>query len=378
MWSWQRSWLGGTLFASLMFFSSFFGTIYILTPMLPLMLIRPKWYRAVVDQFIAWWETFPVALLELVYGVRVRLTGDVIRPGERTLIIMNHRSRLDWMFLWACLLRRGHLSKEKIILKTSLKNIPGPGWAMQVGCFLFIKRRWDEDEKIFKRMLNYLTSIRHATQLLLFPEGTDLTEYTRKRSNDYAKEYNLPKYNYVLHPRTTGFVYIVEKLRKAKQLDSIHDITVGYPAGVLQNEMDLFAGRFPKEVHFHIRRHPLRTLPNTTGQLELWCTTRWAEKELQLKEFYQRKRFKDLNLVDGRKSANHLRKEQVKAILWLSILFWGNFVVMMLYLMVTNFFILKMTIIIAVFYIIEGLIFGGVEDMEIKLHNAVWGKLPWK
>lgn len=49
------------------------------------------------------------------------------------------------------------------------------GWAMQVACFIFIQRRWAEDKKHMENMLDYFCDIREPLQLLLFPEGTDLT-----------------------------------------------------------------------------------------------------------------------------------------------------------------------------------------------------------
>lgn len=67
------------------------------------------------------------SLLELVFGVKVVITGDGFIPGERSVIIMNHRTRLDWMFLWCCLLRYSYLRLEKICLKAGLKAVPGFG-----------------------------------------------------------------------------------------------------------------------------------------------------------------------------------------------------------------------------------------------------------
>lgn len=54
-----------------------------------------------------------------------------------------------------------------------------PGWAMQVACFVFIKRRWAEDKEHMENMLDYFCDIREPLQLLLFPEGTDLTGETQ-------------------------------------------------------------------------------------------------------------------------------------------------------------------------------------------------------
>ena len=47
--------------------------------------------------------------------------------------------------------------------------------------------------------------------------------------------------------RTTGFCYLVSELNAAGAIDSIHDITVGYPAGLIQDEADLADGKMPKE-----------------------------------------------------------------------------------------------------------------------------------
>ena len=52
----------------------------------------------------------------------------------------------------------------------------------------------------------------------MFPEGTDLTEGSKKKSNDYAAKqilYNRP-YNYCLHPRVTGFTYLLNIMRTGK------------------------------------------------------------------------------------------------------------------------------------------------------------------
>lgn len=46
---------------------------------------------------------------------------------------------------------------------------------MQVACFIFIQRRWVDDKKHMENMLDYFCDIREPLQLLLFPEGTDLT-----------------------------------------------------------------------------------------------------------------------------------------------------------------------------------------------------------
>lgn len=43
-----------------------------------------------------------------------------------------------------------------------------------------------------------------------------LAENTRAKSDAFAALNSLPKFQYVLHPRTTGFTFIVDRLRKGQ------------------------------------------------------------------------------------------------------------------------------------------------------------------
>jgi lysocardiolipin and lysophospholipid acyltransferase len=50
-----------------------------------------------------------------------------INQNCNAVIIMNHRTRLDWLFFFCVLRRLEGLKNIKIILKRDLRNIPGPG-----------------------------------------------------------------------------------------------------------------------------------------------------------------------------------------------------------------------------------------------------------
>ncbi len=43
-----------------------------------------------------------------------------------------------------------------------------------------------------------------ARQLVLFPEGTNLTEKARNKSKQFAERNNLAHYTHLIHPRTAG------------------------------------------------------------------------------------------------------------------------------------------------------------------------------
>lgn len=48
-----RNPLGGALFLFLIYFGALFGLIFVLCPCIPLMVLRPTWYRKFNDKFVA-------------------------------------------------------------------------------------------------------------------------------------------------------------------------------------------------------------------------------------------------------------------------------------------------------------------------------------
>ncbi|MBN3304863.1 lysocardiolipin acyltransferase 1 [Amia ocellicauda] len=365
--------VGGLYFVVTLFLGSFFGSVFMLAPVLPLMLVSPAWYRWLTDRIVATWLTLPVALLELVFGVKVVITGDGFVPGERSVIIMNHRTRLDWMFLWSCLLRYSYLRLEKICLKAGLKAIPGFGWAMQVASFIFIHRRWEDDRRHLQAMLQYFCDIREPLQLLIFPEGTDLTENTRARSDQFAEKNGLPKYEYVLHPRTTGFTFIVDMLRKGDNLDAVHDITVAYPHVPPQTERHLVGGLFPREIHFHVRRYPASALPTDGLQLQAWCQERWQEKEVRLRDFYtgERRCFD----ASGRSRIPPCKSEaRVLLIQAASLLYWSAFIVLCCVGLCLSPALRAYFLVVVLFYLGQQKAIGGLELLELACHRRKEGQ----
>lgn len=164
---------------------------------------------------------------------------------------------------------------------------------MQLSCFLFINRRWEQDKLEFQNKLYYFNAIDYPIQILLFPEGGDLTPRTRERSDAYAKSNNLPRYHYCFHPRTTGFKYAMNALRDGK-FDAVYDITIGYPDALPKTEVDAFKGFYPREVHFHVKGYDNEDIPEDEEGMATWLKARWTEKEERLKEFYTHQEFRDI------------------------------------------------------------------------------------
>jgi len=86
---------------------------------------------------------------------------------------------------------------------------------MQIAGFLFVDRHWETDKPYLDAMLSYFSQLNYIPQFLLFPEGTDLDEKTRARSDAFAARNGLTSYTHILHPRTTGFAYLASYVRQS-------------------------------------------------------------------------------------------------------------------------------------------------------------------
>ena len=68
--------------------------------------------------------------MEIVLGIRVRYVGDPVCSADRALVVVNHRTRVDWNFLWLALHHGGtptQAHNAKFVLKAEVRQYPGLG-----------------------------------------------------------------------------------------------------------------------------------------------------------------------------------------------------------------------------------------------------------
>ncbi|XP_063826798.1 lysocardiolipin acyltransferase 1-like [Ostrinia nubilalis] len=310
----------GLLLCLAWYYTILAGFYVLYCPLLYIIFLNHNWYRKVADVLFALWELYPVALFQCCYNTQLHHYGDYVNPDEKTIIIMNHRTRVDWNYVWIALYHASHdparvetcickettsnrekndildvvaggRSKIKFVLKDELKVVPGMGWIMQLNFFLYVKRNWQEDQLNLTQFVDYYKRLKYDYRIILFPEGTDLSDENKRRSEKYATVNNLPRYTYVLHPRTTGWAALCSQLR-ATGLASVYDVAVAYDAPV-QTEGDLLRGRIPKHVHFYFKRYPIEQLPREEDDLRKWLNQRWSDKEISLRKFHEEGVFVD-------------------------------------------------------------------------------------
>merc|ERR1719354_606063 len=293
------------------------------------------------------WHPVIVAINEKVFGIKMVYTGNSVETNKKVLFILNHRTRYDWYFFFSFVFHSNILSRHKISIKAILKWFPGIGWAMQADSYIFLDRNWEKDKSHIERILKYQIDLNSVPNILLFPEGTDL-----------------PQFEYVLQPRVTGFCFFVKTLRKIEGIDSIYDVTIGYPYNIAQGEKELMKGDVPKEVHFHLKKYSINEIPEDEKELVKWIHRVWKEKEERLKKFYcepipSKRSFSEQTIPNLKPRA----LEQ-----WISLVLWTFSLPLMIYILsfkTGRYYFL----IVSTFYLLCGFLFGGVDKLEINVYE---------
>ncbi|KAL7002732.1 putative 1-acyl-sn-glycerol-3-phosphate acyltransferase 5 [Sarracenia purpurea var. burkii] len=239
--------------------------------------------RKVTSFFFGTWLALWPFLFEKINGTNVVFSGDSVPERERVLLISNHRTEVDWMYLWNLALRKGQIGYIKYILKSSLMKLPIFGWSFHIMEFIPVERRWEVDRSIMHQMLSTFRDPQDPLWLVVFPEGTDFTEQKCIRSQKYATENGLPVLNNVLLPKTKGLFACLEELKDS--LDAVYDITIGYKPRC-PSFFDNACGVNPSEVHIHVRRVPVNDIPTSEDETSSWLVDTFSLKDQLLSDFY--------------------------------------------------------------------------------------------
>lgn len=246
--------------------------------------------RTIIAYIFGCWLSMWPFFFEKINKTRVVFSGHKVPQAERAIVLCNHRTEVDWMYIWSLALRKKRLGCIKYVVKSSVRNLPIFGWAFFVLEFLLIDRRWKADEHVFDAMLSTFKSVQDPLWLVIFPEGTDYTEEKCLESQKFAEENGLPKLHHVLLPRTKGVQACLEHLHDS--VSAVYDLTVAYSNGCpLFVEKAL--GTNPKEVHIHVKRIPISDVPLAENEVGKWLVKEYARKDELLTHFYREGVFPD-------------------------------------------------------------------------------------
>ncbi|CAJ0884180.1 6046_t:CDS:2 [Entrophospora sp. SA101] len=131
---------------------------------------------------------------------------------------------------------------------------------MQFFQFIFLKRNWAVDKGPLTKQMTRFARSNDPLWLLIFPEGTIVSEETRVTSKKFADKTGLVDHKYVLLPRSTGLHFCKSAL--GKSIDYLYDLTIG-----------------------------LEEIPQDEDKFTIWLRDRWSEKDVMMEEFYKNGRF---------------------------------------------------------------------------------------
>ncbi|EPS62079.1 hypothetical protein M569_12713, partial [Genlisea aurea] len=268
--------------------TAFMLLTYLAPVALLLRLLSVHYSRKFVSSLFGLWLGLWPVLFEKINKTRVIFSGDRIPVEKRVLVMSNHRTEVDWMYLWNLALRKGCLGHIKYVLKSSLMKLPLFGWGFHVLEFIPVARKWEVDESTMTRILSTFADRRDPLWLVVFPEGTDYTDQKCLRSQSFAKENGLPVLKNVLLPKSRGFYCCLKNLRGS--LDAVYDVTIAYKHRC-PSFMDNVFGVDPSEVHMHVRRIPLDGIPSPEGEVSSWLTREFLSKDQLLNDFAVEGRF---------------------------------------------------------------------------------------
>ena len=220
-------------------------------------------------------------------SVRIQTYGDVILPGQSSLIIVNHSTNVDWLIGLSILAHLGYPSpgNVKCVVKASLGSVPIFGWILRFCEFIFLTRSWAKDRVRFVRKLRSLATYPvEGTPLLivLFPEGSRLTPEKLVKTQLYSKANSFPVFDHVLLPRFKGFTATIPELRPA--LNSIVDVSC-MVQGMKPSLSNVFNGTCNSIVHLHMRTYEINQIPRADEDMQNWLLERWREKEERIAHF---------------------------------------------------------------------------------------------
>ncbi|KAL3419189.1 acyltransferase [Phlyctema vagabunda] len=287
------------------------------------MALTKQSFGLVITFMTRWWSPTVIRISgDASVAGQMRKTGDgtvEFQFPERMVLVANHQIYTDWIYLWWSAYANspalhGHIY---IILKDSLKYIPILGHGMMFFGFIFMSRKMAKDQE---RMAHRLRKLRqtHAGPLsgpkgldpmwlLIFPEGTNISDNTKPRSDKWAEKIGVETTQHLLLPRSTGTYFCLTELQDT--VEYVYDCTVAYegvPRGHFGQDYftltsSYLEGRPPKSVNMYWRCFAVADIPlKDQDSFDLWLRERWYEKDALLEQY----------LTTGRFPPNEVSKEQ--------------------------------------------------------------------
>lgn len=250
--------------------------------------IRPwndKWDVLLNNFLLSSWSAICIFVISECCHYKVSVDADQeIPPSANVLLMCNHRNYLDFLLLFGIAGRSGRAGSVRFFAKNVIRYYPVI-WGINFMHFILLRRSWEKDHAVIEKQLKRMQ--RHPDVpfwIGLFPEGSRFSVAKRDAAREFAKMHDIAGlWQSVLIPRPRGFLAVVEHLHD--QIDFICSATLVYkrpPKGLLC----LLAGLDSNEVHIHLRRISMGSLPaNDREKLRNWLFDEFRRKDALISQW---------------------------------------------------------------------------------------------
>lgn len=145
-----------------------------------------------------------------------------ILDSKRNIVISNHCSDYDWIFVSLVSIHLGKYDTFYILMKKSLLDMPMVGYLLKKFRHMFLNRKREKDIYLIHQYMKELEKEKNYN-ILIFPEGTYTFTEALQSSKEFAEKIELKidgesyRPNRVLLPHKLGFNLIREDLKNAYQ-----------------------------------------------------------------------------------------------------------------------------------------------------------------
>lgn len=204
-------------------------------------------------------------------------------PDKIDIIVCNHTSTLDFLLVMSYL-EEFEIDSYNFVFKNEITYTPGFGFIMYANPDIKLNRNWEQDKETLGKQLDKIKTNEKKQVILIFPEGTRLTETKLREGQEFSKLNNLPVFNNLMVPKSKGLWFIINHLNNSGKLGRIWDVTLIFPNYIQKSikATDIF-GKPIGDVNMVWREVNLDLNFKNPDEFKKWLINLWITKDSFIK-----------------------------------------------------------------------------------------------
>jgi len=216
-------------------------------------------------------------------------------PELIDFMFVNHITTIDFLFM-VTYLQSLKIENFNFVVRKGLIFNPMVGLTIYANSDIKLNRKWEMDKDIINKQLDKIDTTKTKQVIVIFPEGTRITDEKLKAGQQFSRENNLPIFNNLQVPKTKGSWMMIKHLAETKRLGKIWDVTMAVPSIIdgrgayIEDIMSKNVG----PIYTDIRELKLNDEYKDMETFKAWFLNHWKDKDKFL-ENYSKMAF---NLID--------------------------------------------------------------------------------